>query len=162
MNRRRWTTLALCAGLLAAPALLIALPYTFTAGQPIRASEINANFASLSDQIAALASSAQARPELIRVSVAPIYQGGTVPVLTVPGSATRPYILRQVIGGITNQNECALLFGADAMVLGGGQNTSLTMGLSVPFSPGESVGVTCSFSGNGGFVPRPMVFVFEK
>lgn len=98
MNRQKWMTIWFCAALLITPALLVAVPYTFSSGQPILASQMSANFAALESEIQAVVGAAPARTNLIRVSAGPT-ASGFVRVCTVPSSATQPYLLREVLGG---------------------------------------------------------------
>jgi hypothetical protein len=138
------------AALLLTPALLFAVPYTFSSGQVISAAQINANFAALDSEISAL--SGADRSNLIRVTTA-IAFASPVPVITIPSSAARPYLLREVMMANLANVTCAL-------TANGTENIPLSgpvVGLSVPFSAGEQLTAVCSGSAGTNFT-----FVFEK
>lgn len=148
MNRRNWKVVALSAALTAVPVILLgAVPYTFAAGQPIRASEINANFTATENEIAA--TSAAARPDYLRVTVVAGNGVGGTPIITIPSSATRPYLLRQILGW--NGLNCVINIGSETINFTSGTITDL----SIPFSANSSLTLGC----NLGYA---FTFVFEK
>ena len=151
MQSHHRTRLLIFAALLLTPALLVAVPYTFSSGQVISAAQINANFAALESELTALSSAATDRSNLIRISIqVPGPPNSSMPVITVPASATRPYLLRQVLPAIATN--CSLLVNGTEFI----SLSTPGVGLSVPFSPGEVVTASCPVSA-GGFT-----LVFEK
>ena len=152
MNHKRWAKFSLIAILLSAPVILLAVPFTFTAGQPIVASQINANFQALQDQIAA--AGLVAPSDLVRVSAVPIAGGPAVAVMTIPSGATRPYVLRQAIID-KNVTVCRLSVGATLIPLATGSTS-----LMIPFAPGEAIDVQCTLE--SAIISLPWVFVFSR
>jgi len=149
MLSRKWVTAVLVVGLYAPSSALFATPYTFVSGQPIRAAEINANFKALEDQLAA-----STRPDLVRVSLSLSPSSGAIPLLTVPGTATRPYVLREVnmFGAY-----CFLQVGAEQIPLVNNTASAgiVLTGLELSFSANDVISVGCNSNSN-------LTFVFEK
>ena len=123
------------------PIIPLAVPYVFTAGSPIRSTEMNANFQALEALISSLGGVAPI--DLVRVTANTVVNNG-VPVLTVPNVAARPYVLRQTfssIGSSGSYASCRLTTAGNSFVLplmGGA-----VVGLEIPFAPGDSVAVDC-------------------
>jgi hypothetical protein len=86
----------LLCGLLPWSAALAELPYTFAAGDPIRSSELNANF----DYLESVAQSGTGG-RLIRRQ-ATMRSAGFNEVVTVPGTATNGWVLRSYVTGCGN------------------------------------------------------------
>ena len=91
---------------------------------------------------------------LSRVTIRPQADLVPVAVLTVPGTASKGYLLRQVTSGV---GTCYLVTGGESIPITSGS----TVGLTTPFAAGESLSVNCISSGltNNSV---PMSFVFDR
>lgn len=155
MNLHPLWKVSIIATMVALPIIPMAVPFTFSSGQTINASQINANFASLEALISATGGVSPSN--LVGVSVA-VPSGGTQ-VLTVPASAARPYVLREYASTVYSvslsrvvgaPSGCSLSAAAGATVVP--LMVGSTAGISVPFAAGETVAISCDSSSNWHFV----------
>jgi hypothetical protein len=161
MSVRHLTQTLLCAGLALLPTVTLGVPNVFAPGQTINAADINANFQALEDRISAAGVPGPA--DLIRASAATTAATPSAIIFTVPTTAVRPYVLRQVYyagwmaGFLASQGSCSLSSGSFVVPLVG-TPTSITgtastgMGgvvitnMAIPFNPGEAITVSCGYN----------------
>jgi hypothetical protein len=141
------------------------VPYVFEPGSPIRAAELNANFAYLESL-----SASQGAPQLERV-VFSVSLATPVPVAVfqVPADASRPYILRSghysyCPGGLylSNTTKPANFVNASFVIppnFSAGGSFGGSSGLEIPFLPGETVYALCL---NPFAAPAEIWLVFSK
>lgn len=117
-------------GLLAHSVAFADLPYTFKAGDPIRASELNANFQYLDS----LSKSGLGGP-LVRKKVN-LTNAGFRDVVTVPDTATNGWVLRSFVAG------------CDGLLLKIDADASVPANIDAPLvvRPGETLAARCPSS----------------
>ena len=103
------------------------LPYTFAAGDPIRASELNANFQYLDSQ-----SSGGSDGPLIRRR-ATLRSSGFNEVVTVPDSATDGWVLRSYVTGC----------GDPVLRIDNDPNVTINVDVVLVVRPGETLYARC-------------------
>ena len=115
------------AGLLPCAIANAELPYTFAAGDPIRASELNANFQYLDSQ-----SSGGSDGPLIRRR-ATLRATGFNEVVTVPDSATDGWVLRSYVTGC----------GDPVLRIDNDPNVTINVDVVLVVRPGETLYARC-------------------
>ena len=116
------------AGLLPCAMAHAELPYTFAAGDPIRASELNANFVYLDNK-----SSGGAGGPLIRRRTS-LRSSGFNEVVTVPDSATNGWVLRSYVTGC----------GDPVLRIDNDPNVTMTVDAVLVLRPGETLYARCA------------------
>ena len=117
----------LLAGLLPCAIASAEVPYTFAAGDPIRASELNANFQYLDSK-----SSGGSSGPLVRRQ-ATLRSSSFNEVVTVPSSATEGWVLRSVVTGC----------GTPVLRIDNDPNVTLTEDAVLVVRPGETLSARC-------------------
>jgi hypothetical protein len=116
----------LLAGLLPCAIASAEVPYTFAAGDPIRASELNANFQYLDSQSGGSSGPLVRRRATLRAS-------SFNEVVTVPDSATDGWVLRSVVTGC----------GDPVLRIDNDPNVTLTQDAVLVVRPGETLYARC-------------------
>jgi len=107
-----------------------ALPYTFKAGDPIRASELNANFQYL-DSLAKTGSDG-----LLVRRRATLRASGFVDVVTVPDTATNGWVLKSYVTGC----------GDPVLKIDSDPSFAVNASVRLVVRPGETLSAKCSSS----------------
>ncbi len=156
MTKLSGSMLVLVLALAISRSSIAALPFVFSPGAPIRASELNANFQALDDRI----NSATAQRDFVRVPMTVPPGPGSVfsNTFTVPAIATRPYVLKAVYATpfLSSNDICSLQVGSVSVFL----SKSDSSGYLLPVVPDETVRVVCSFTATGG--GGTMFLIFSK
>ena len=116
----------LLAGLLPCAIASAEVPYTFAAGDPIRASELNANFQYLDSKSGGSSGPLVRRRATLRAST-------FNEVVTVPDSATDGWVLRSVVTGC----------GDPVLRIDNDPNVTLTQDAVLVVRPGETLYARC-------------------
>jgi hypothetical protein len=127
---KRFNAWWLLAGLLPCSIASAEVPYTFAAGDPIRASELNANFQYLDSK-----SSGGSDGPLIRRR-ATLRSSGFNEVVTVPDSATNGWVLRSYVTGC----------GDPVLRIDNDPNVAMNVDVVLVVRPGETLYARCSQS----------------
>ena len=109
-----------------------ALPYTFSSGGAIRASEINANFTYLNNLVTS--------KTYIRASRSVSTNSAAQSLYTVATGESQ-HIITFISVPICNNGGAVLTVGSDSMNLGSSQ--AQLSGLNIPVNAGESVSISC-------------------